>query len=544
MSLAISPTLDAGVGRGLAPLALRDYQEEALAEIERLSAELRRQLVVLPTGTGKTVIFSHLLQRRPGRGLVLAHRDELLGQATSKIKQVLTGAQVGRVQADLDQVDAPIVVASVQTLARENRLARLPRDFTTVICDEAHHAAAASYMRIFQHVGVFADAGPLLVGFTATPDRGDRIGLDQAFQKIVFKRNLLEMVEAGYLADLRAVQVRLAADFRALHSHHGDFSEHELENLLLDANAPQHAVRAFQTHASNRKALVFTPTVAVAKAMAAAFQEAGFAAESLDGNTPTDERRAILRRLSDGTTQVLANCAVLTEGFDEPSVDCVVIARPTKSRGLYQQMLGRGTRLYPGKTDLLLLDLVGSTTRHDLVTASSLFGVEPKALATTTLTQVKARAAASGYQGEMDIPGGEFVTRVIDAFRGRSLQWVKAGSAFALRIDSGWLRIEPRDADTWDVVQHERDRLPVRLAEGLGLGYAQGLAEDFARKHGTVALLDSSASWRKRPATTKQRETLQKLRIRVPDDITSGDASDAISAAMARRAAQGPGRRW
>src|SRR5207342_3798151 len=151
--------------------------------------------------------------------------------------------------------------------------------------------------------------------------------------------------------------------------------------LLLAANAPAHVLAAFQAYAAERKALLFTPTVALAYAMAATFCSAGIAAEALDGTTPLATRRAILQRLHSGATRVVANCAVLTEGFDEPSVDCIIVARPTQSTLLYQQMLGRGTRTYPGKTDCLLLDVVGVSTRHTLHTAATLFDCDPARLA-------------------------------------------------------------------------------------------------------------------------------------------------------------------
>jgi ATP-dependent helicase IRC3 len=239
----------------MSALALRDYQLEALAAVAE--AERRgvfRQLVVLPTGTGKTVVFSHLRKLRGGRTLVLAHRDELLRQAVDKLRMVDPSAVVGVVKADEDQVSAPTVVASIQTLAQPARLARLVPNFTTVIVDEAHHAAAETYGRVLEHVGALGAAGPLLVGFTATPERGDKVGLSEVFQEIVYQRGILPMIQAGYLADLRAVQVQLEADFSALRVQAGDFVERELEAALLACDAPEQALEAYQEHAAGRKA--------------------------------------------------------------------------------------------------------------------------------------------------------------------------------------------------------------------------------------------------------------------------------------------------
>jgi superfamily II DNA or RNA helicase len=168
----------------------------------------------------------------------------------------------------------------------------------------------------------------------------------------VYQKTLVEMMQAGYLVDPRALQVLLQADWDALRTQHGDFVEADLETLLLEANAPAQVLAAFQAHAADRKALLFTPTVATAYAMAATFCAVEIAAEALDATTPALTRRALLQRLHTGTTRVVANCAVLTEDFDEPSVDCIIVARPTQSLPLYQQMLGRGTRHVSGQDRL------------------------------------------------------------------------------------------------------------------------------------------------------------------------------------------------
>src|SRR6266702_1568195 len=363
-------------------LTPRPYQYEAVAALLAATARgAQRPLLVLPTGTGKTIVFALLVQQRRGRSLILAHRDELIQQAVDKLHLVDPTLALGVVQAERDEHTAPIVVASVQTLSRRPRLARLVPDFQTIVIDEAHHAPAPSYRRILEYCHAWRADGPLVVGVTATPARGDRQSLRQVFDGIVYQKTLVEMMQAGYLVDLRAMQVLLHADFDTLRTRHGDFVEAELETLLLEAKAPAQVLAAFQAHAAARKALLFTPTVALAYAMADTFRTAGIPAEALDGTTPGTTRRAILRRLHTGETRVVANCAVLTEGFDEPSVDCIIVARPTQSALLYQQMLGRGTRTYPGKSDCLLLDVVGVSTRHTLHTTATLFGCDAATLA-------------------------------------------------------------------------------------------------------------------------------------------------------------------
>lgn len=510
---------------------LRPYQQEALAAIEEASARgVQRQCVAQPTGSGKTVVFSELVNRRPGRALVLAHRDELIRQAEEKIRMAGAAANIGIVKAERDEHTAPIVLASVQTIARPQRLFRIVPDFTTVIVDEAHHATATSYRRILEYVGSFREGGPLTVGFTATPQRGDGQGLDSVFQEIVHETSMIDLMRKGYLSDLRAVQVRLNVDFNDLHTRAGDFIEAEVGEMLSAANAPEHVVAAYQRHAAGRKALVFTPTVAVAYEMARTFRAGGTAAEALDGSTPRNERQAILARFHSGETQVIANCTVLTEGFDEASIACIILARPTKSQPFYQQMIGRGTRTYPGKADCLVLDVVGSTTRHDLVTAATLFGVEESALRAGTIGE----AVAEKEQAEQKrAQRGELVARAVDLFERKNLAWTAAeGGRYSLSTGKS-LIVLSLEGERWNVrelVQGAGQRV---LGQGLDLGYAQGIAEDRARELGAGALMQRDAPWRQKPASEKQRAALRRWRIPPPPGLTSGEASDLLQGAIA-----------
>ena len=286
--------------------------------------------------------------------------------------------QIGVVKAERDETTAPTVVASVQTLARPQRLERLTADFSTVVVDEAHHAPAETYMRILDHCDAWDDQGPLVLGVTATPERADKQSLADVFEDIVYQKSILEMMQAGFLCDLRAIQVLLQREFRCPAYPAWGFCR---KRISRRAHARQCASTGPRGLSDAReqigKALCFTPTVATAYAIAEAFQDAGIAAEALDGTTPMDERRDILQRLHTGETQVVCNCAVLTEGFDEPSIDCIIMARPTQSRPFYQQMIGRGTRIYPGKQDCLILDVVGVSTKHRLQTVATLFELNP-----------------------------------------------------------------------------------------------------------------------------------------------------------------------
>jgi ATP-dependent helicase IRC3 len=511
-------------------IELRPYQSEAIAAIEEAErVGIRRPLLGLPTGTGKTVIFSALIAKRGGRALVLAHRDELLTQATHKLRQVAPEARLGIVKAQADEVDAAVVVASVQTLANPARLARLARRFETVVVDEAHHATADSYRRVLDHVG----GSPLVLGVTATPERADGASLGEVWEKVVYSRSLLEMIRAGYLADLRGLRVRLDVDLSRLRVSHGDFVDSEAAEVLTAADAPAHARAAYLEHAADRRALLFTPTVELAHEMAASFREGGVPAEAVDGLLPLDERRAILARLRSGETRVVANCAVLTEGFDEPSIDCIIVARPTRSHILYVQMVGRGTRTFPGKSDCLVVDLVGATERFDLLTLPRLFGLDEAHAPTQTITEALACQTAVANHADALI-----VAEEVDLLRDRArLNWVAVGERWTLPIRYGGLLMLEPDAGAWRVVvrRNGRERL---LADRLDLGYAHGVAEDFIRGFGVAHLLDPTAPWRRQPITDGQRALLDGLRIQYDADASRGEASDLISAALAEHELQ------
>ena len=513
-------------------IQLRPYQREAVAAIEHaLARGIRRQVIAMPTGTGKTLVFSECIHRRHGRALIVAHRDELIHQAAEKYRQVDPTADVGIVKADQDEHHAEVVVASVQTLARENRRERLTPDFTTVVIDEAQHAVADSYVRVLEHVRAFEDDGPLVLGVSATPERGDGMGLDDIFEAVTYERSLLEMIEAGYLVDLRAIQVRVQADLNSVHVRRGDLAADELSDVLTEANAPTQVAQAYREHASDRTGLVFTPSVQLAHETALALNDVGIIAAAIDGRTETETRREILTRLSTGAVQVVVNCNVLTEGFDEPSVEALVVARPTRSQPLYIQMIGRGTRLHPGKSDCLVLDLVGATDRHDLQTTTSLFGLEPGDLTDFTVmeaVQQRARTEAAPVDGPL-------VAKPVTLFGRHSLNWVSISrTRHALSVPGGTLVLRSTDGRTWRVTHARRNRQREILGDGLTLSYAQGIAEDTARELNANQLVKRSARWRRDRATSGQLLALQRWGIQAKTGLSKGEASDLLTSASAQ----------
>lgn len=545
-------------------LALRDYQVDALTRVANAEARgIRRQLGVAATGLGKTVMFCALAERRGARTLILAHRDELIGQAAAKVREVWPAADVGIVKGSSDEIHAHVVVASVQTLAREARLKRLTAawgadagvlsrtdPFGLVVVDEAHHTAADSYGRILAACGAGEPDGPLLLGVTATPDRGDGKGLDGIYDEIVFDYDILFGIRSGYLSDLRGIALRIdTLDLAGVKVSRGDYEVGAAGRALEAAGAPTRIVEAWREHAPDRRTIVFTPTVATAEHIAAEYVAAGVSAAYVSGTTPLEERRAILRRFGTGEIQVLANCAVLTEGFDEPRADCIVIARPTKSRGLYVQMVGRGTRRHPDKTDCLVLDVVGATEDHSLVTVPSLFGLEGRHRERMG-DGTGGLAAVVGEREQELVLAGAISAEEANLFRqvrSDGIAWVpihKPGEALRR-----YHRSLGRNATTVVLVQKREDDASswlagIQLANGTKrvlladttLETAQGVGEDYVRRYtpGGLGLVASDAAWRNGKPSRKAIAAARKWHLPVDPKWTAGQLSDELDRHIAR----------
>ena len=333
---------------------LRPYQREAVEAIETGWSEFRRQLLVLPTGTGKTVVFSQVAMDRAhdGNVLILAHRDELIEQARDKYQR-LTGQQAGKIRAN-ENLLMPVTVGSVQTMVRRE----YPADyFRTIIVDEAHHSLADSYQSILTRY----DADVL--GVTATPDRGDKKSLGRYYDRIAYEYNLRDAVKDGYLCSLCARTVPLEIDLSQVKVKVGDFEVNSIAETL-EPYLPKIA-EAIARYASNRKIVVFLPLISIAQEFRDCLIAAGFDAREVNGSSP--DRKEVIEWFDQaGPGSVLCNAMLLTEGWDCPSVDCVVVLRPTKIRALYCQMIGRGTRPAPGKENLLILDFLWMSQKHDL----------------------------------------------------------------------------------------------------------------------------------------------------------------------------------
>lgn len=389
---------------------LRPYQLAAIAAIvEARRNGTRRMVVVLPTGAGKTVVFAHLATRARQPVLVLAHRDELVQQARDKIAQALGDSGVVAIEqaGQRAPASAKVVVASIRSL-HTDRLEQVLalRQFGLVIYDECHHAAADDNLRVLERLGAFDPQWPgTLLGVTATTARGDGRGLDRVFERIVYQRTLPEMIDDGYLVPLRGLRVETGADLRQLAAAgDGDF---ELEPLAEAVDIEERnalVARSIQELARDRRTLAFCVTVAHAQHLTKALNLLGVSAGHINGEMPSVQRAQVLAAFRSGRFQVLTNVAVLTEGFDDPGVSCVAMARPTRSETLYAQCVGRGTRLHDGKRDCLILDFV-DLSALSLCSLPSLFGC-PRDL---DLQGGRADEAAKSWrQVQFDHPGFEW----------------------------------------------------------------------------------------------------------------------------------------
>src|SRR6187431_526254 len=357
---------------------LRSYQREAIAAVlEARRAGIRRMVVCLPTGAGKTVIFSHLAELARRQVLVLAHREELLSQAREKLQQALRGTAVVALErgAERGASDAKVLVCSIRSL-HEQRLAEVirARNVGLVIYDECHHAAAEDNLRVLRQIGVFEPNWPgTLLGFTATTARGDGKGLDEVFERIVYSRALPDLIDAGYLSKLRGFRISTAADLTRLSAAGADFRDEELACAVDIEERNALVARSIQELARDRRTIAFCVTVNHARNLCKSLNYLGVSAGLVYGAMPSEARAKALSDFREGRTQALTNVGVLTEGFDDPGVSCIAMARPTRSEGLYAQCVGRGTRLFPEKRDCLILDFVDLTTLS-LCTLPSLFG--------------------------------------------------------------------------------------------------------------------------------------------------------------------------
>ena len=474
-------------------MELRPYQQEAREAVELdWAGEYLRTLLVLPTGCGKTIVFSKIIEdmvRSGRRCLVLAHRGELLEQAADKLLQA-TGLRCSVEKAEETCLESwyRVTVGSVQSLQRPSRLARFSEDyFDVIVVDEAHHVLSDSYQRVLAH---FEDARVL--GVTATPDRGDMRDLGQYFQHLAYEYTLPRAIKDHYLCPIKAVTIPLTLDLSGVGIQAGDFKNSDIDTAL-DPYLRQIA-EEMHAYCEGRKTVVFLPLVRTSQKFKEILNAQGFRAAEVNGNSP--DRSAILEDFEAGKYDILCNSMLLTEGWDCPSVDCVVVLRPTKVRSLYSQMVGRGTRLFPGKEDLLLLDFLWHTERHELCHPANLI-CESDEVARVMTKNIE-EAGCPVYLEEAEKKASEDVVAAREEALAKQLAEMRS-----------------RKRKLVDPLQFEMSI----QAEDLS-GYVP------------------SFGWEMGPPSEKQRQTLEKLGI-FPDEIETAGKATLLLDRLAKRRVEG-----
>jgi superfamily II DNA or RNA helicase len=511
-------------------MQLRPYQATAIEVVRDAYRQKHRAvLVVMPTGTGKTVLFAEIARLAKGPVLVLAHRQELVEQARQKIAawcQDVVAVEMGP-RRDFTRPDGSrpkITVASIQTLRQ--RLAAVPPDaFRIVIVDEAHHATADSYRAVLDHFDAH------LLGVTATPDRSDRVPLGEVFSAVAFEYPMQAAIRDGWLCPIRSFLVQTQADFSGVRKVAGELATGEVEEILnRDLHLAEIAAPILRER-GDRPAIVFAASVAHAHALTRVMNEMAGAPEfavALDGTTSFERRAPVLERFRRGRIQVLVNCSLFTEGFDVPEIALVAIARPVLSRSFYAQMVGRGTRIAPGKQDLLVLDFLPTNCRHSLAQAVDIFAAPSEEV----LERARRIAAERSAEGE-----ALAIERVLELAQ-QEQEAQEADVCYQLR------RRDPFAAVGIDLSAHTRRNrggerasaeqlqffvragLPVDLLEGLSSRQADALREE---------LLDRRAVGL---CTPKQARQLVEHGID-PRDMYFDEAQERLRAIRAARRRSG-----
>ena len=531
-------------------LALRDYQAAAVKAVRTAWSDgIRRPGVVLPTGAGKTVVFSHLIKVMHGLGVrtvILVHRDELIRQAVDKLRKVAPNLIVGILKGSRREIRGrDVVVASVQSLVREQRRAELAAaGFRLVIVDEAHHAVANTYMNVLRDMGCFEEdplRGAYALGVTATMGRSDRLALGEVWQKVVYTHDILDMIREGHLVRPFGRRVWVdGLDLAGVRRSRGDYQDGALAEAMHAALAPKAVARAYVDHAAGRSGVLFAPTVELAYEMAEALRAEGVQAQGLDGTMALGQRRGLLAAHERGEVKVLCNCAVLTEGWDAPWCSAAVIARPTSSATLYVQMAGRVLRPYPGKGDALILDVAGVTGKHKLRSVVDLAGADRVDELPPELAQYEDDEQILDLLDVFDAPGrperkahdGPLASELVDLFAGSRQSWLRTRrGVWFLGTKANWIFLAPGSSPGLYAVA----RVPVRwnpdrrgefLNQDLDLETAMAWGEQHAAEETT--LTRRGAAWRRGTPTQAQRSEAERCGI-VFEGMTKGQLSDAIS---------------
>ncbi|KAJ6186182.1 hypothetical protein N7519_007483 [Penicillium mononematosum] len=537
-------------------IVLRDYQEESIQSVLKYLGEGHRRLgISLATGAGKTVIFTQLISRIPPRDakatktMIIVHRRELVEQAAKhcslaypdKTVEIEMGKNVATGAGD-------IIIASVQTLARGRMYKFDPSAFKLVLVDEAHHIVAKSYREALGHFGLNEPSanGPVLVGVSATFSRFDGLKLGAAIDHIVYHKDYVDMIGENWLANAVFTTVKSGANLsKVKKDSFGDFALGSLSEAVNTTSTNNITVRAWMASAENRKStLVFCVDIEHARRLTAAFRDHGVDARYITASTPKGVRAEQLRAFKDQEFPVLLNCGLFTEGTDIPNIDCVLLARPTRSRNLLIQMIGRGLRLFPGKKDCHVIDMVASLETGVLSTPT-LFGLDPDEVLDNTSVEDMKKNDDQGSQSEATPEADE---QYDGSDNDLKLQFTTYDSIYDLlrrhAVRATHQIVQPAQLDDIFTAHHvmkfnnptteaPQFTRPRKIATGSDLESIVRAADTFASTKFEEHYIASWKPWRRAQATPGQIKMLNGARIRdgniKPEDLTRGQAADMIT---------------
>lgn len=548
-------------------MQLRPYQHDAVTAIRRdWENDILDTLVVAATGAGKTqIMLASLLgcSALPPllvdgkRGLLIAHREELISQPLERIASYWKDwlPKTGIVKAEQNEPHRQFIIGTVQSLheSRTNTVLHYgPIDY--LMTDECHHSVADSYLRLYRQLRA---ANPQMrhLGATATAQRADNIGLVEIYKHSSFQISIKDLVKQGYLVPCKGLEIATRVSIKGVRSSGDDLNQTQLRKAFELDNVFDLVVESHKKYAEGRKAIAFTISVEGAHTLAAKFTAAGIPAAAIDGTTPKDKRRAILAQFSRGEVMVLCNCAVLTEGFDQPDVACVHMVRPTKNRSLFIQCVGRGLRTAPGKDDCLILEYA-PTEGHNLATLGDLFGLPRSAKEINT--DADEGDVISGMTFDGDIRGLEgdpleLVARQLDYLSLSPFHWDRREGWLMLGLGKGADENERILAITppmltdpfilYGLIRQEGDyRWHIRkLAESDNFGELSELANDYAETRGQSVLTGRRASWKHEGASEGQIKFLRRL-VRGEGEsikytiLSKGEAATLITFYQAKQA--------
>lgn len=528
-------------------MQLRDYQTQAIHQTLAAWQQHTDVLGVAATGAGKTVIFISLLTsllQSGQRGVILAHREELIHQPIERLRAVasdwlmsgtLERPRVGLLLGDQKDYDRQLTVATVQTLGRTTHLDRLlshgPIDY--LVTDEAHHAISPTYLRVRD--GLKA-ANPNLrhLGVTATPQRGDGLALANGFTTTAFTVTIADLVRQGYLVPPRWYAISTQIDLDGVKSSGGDFVASQLAGRFDTDACRKIVVAAHKEYASDRPAIAFTVSVNGAYKLAEAFREAGYTAAAADGTTDKQVRRQLLADFRAGRFQILVNCGLWTEGLDVPEISCIHLARPTRSDGLYIQMVGRGLRPVPGKQDCLILDYLPADARNVAMLGDILGCPIPREellrqFAKKEDEQPGAVQVGFTFDGD-DFEGAEgaagvnfqIVAKELHYLEASLWTWHRRGGLLTLgcgRGSDGRERILAiKDGRLWGIWRDGQQQSDgswkstgLWVARVIPADDAFARGDELAAKHATQELVSKGRTWHKLPISEGQERFLSSL---------------------------------